>query len=88
MKLISYWFEFESIDETNCPFVLRKGCGVTAYDYNDAISLLHEKIFIGDTMPAIKKIIESIEVSELDQNHVVPNMGIIIARGIWFPLGY
>jgi hypothetical protein len=24
----------------------------------------------------------------LDQKHVVPNMGNIFIRGVWFPLGY
>jgi hypothetical protein len=29
------------------------------------------------------KEIESID--ELDQNHVVPNMGSMLCRGVWFP---
>ena len=27
-------------------------------------------------------------VDELDPNHVVPNMGNILKRGVWFPKGY
>ena len=41
-------------------------------------------------MPAIKNVIENIQFKDLDQNHVVPNMGPITERGIWYPnlLGY
>ncbi len=31
---------------------------------------------------------EDVDISRLDQNHVVPNIGIAAVRGIWFPLGY
>ncbi|MGT2501894.1 hypothetical protein ACVOMS_15690 [Bradyrhizobium guangxiense] len=24
-------------------------------------------------------------IDELDQNHVVPNMGMMLRRGVWFP---
>jgi len=28
------------------------------------------------------------DASELDQGHVVPNMGNWLRRGVWYPLGY
>jgi hypothetical protein len=28
------------------------------------------------------------DMRQLDQNHVVPNMGNWFERGVWFPLGY
>ena len=37
---------------------------------------------------AIREIREVNDVAELDQGHVIPNMGNMLKRGIWFPLGY
>ena len=31
---------------------------------------------------------EDIDVRALDPNHVLPNIGNVTSRGIWFPLGY
>ncbi len=59
--------------------------GVSAYSFDDAISLLKHKVFQKDEMPNAKKIIEGIKSEDLDQNHIIPNMGVITERGIWFP---
>ena len=64
------------------------GCGVTAYDYSDALKLLGERIFAGSQTPKIAEVIEDVDISTLDQNHVIPNMEVPAARGIWFPKGY
>jgi hypothetical protein len=60
---------------------------VTAYSYEDALSLLKEKVFEG-TEPPIIDVVPDVDISELDQNHVIPNMGVPVWRGVWFPLGY
>ena len=39
-------------------------------------------------MPIIKRMIENVDIRELDQGHVVPNMKPPNWRGVWFPLGY
>lgn len=39
-------------------------------------------------MPEVIECIEDVNVNDLDQSHVLPNMGNIVERGIWFPLGY
>ena len=39
-------------------------------------------------MPAIKDMVEDVDVSTLDANHVLPNMGITLKRGVWFPQGF
>jgi hypothetical protein len=31
------------------------------------------------------KIIEGVRVADLDQKHIVPNIGPIIVRGVWYP---
>jgi len=79
-----YWFTFP---RSSGPTALNVGCGVTAYNYNDAVSLLRERVF-GGNEPDVVDFKENVDVSKLDKSHVVPNMGPVIARGIWFPLGY
>jgi hypothetical protein len=31
------------------------------------------------------EVIEDIDVRDLDQNHVIPNMGVASRQGMWFP---
>lgn len=80
-----YWFTFSSIEPYN---PLRLGCGVTAYSYEDAISILLQTVFVGQNEPQIDKVVEDIDVSTLDQKHVIPNMDPPVWRGVWFPKGY
>lgn len=63
--------------------------GVTARDWDDATLLLNQA---GGTIldrPIDATMVESWKelqrADELDQNHVVPNMGVILRRGVWFP---
>ena len=85
MALKRYWFTLERLDD---PHPLNLGWGVTAYNYTDATALLHERVFTGRDLPAIVGCIEDVDVSTLDQKHVVPNIGSVSIRGIWFPQGY
>lgn len=80
--------EFELSIEDNSPLGVRMGCGVTAYDLYDAIGLVKSHIFHSEECPLTKKIIQDVDIATLDTNHVVPNMGSVLKRGIWFPLGY
>ena len=82
-----FWFEFDISIEDAPPVGTLIGCGVTAYNYDDAIQILTEKIFT-DEIPTIISTKENIDVSTLDSNHVQPNIGDPSVRGIWFPLGY
>ena len=65
------------------------GYGVTATDRNDAIALLARVSSTGLKEPVDATMIDSWreinDIAELDQNHVVPNMGNLLRRGIWFP---
>jgi hypothetical protein len=79
-----FWFKFSSLPLSS----VNLGCGVTAYDYNDALKLLRDKIFIEREIPNIAEVIEDVDVSTLDKNHVIPNMEAPVIRGIWFPKGY
>ena len=83
--LRKYWFEFEKLPK---PTAINLGCGVTAYDGEDAIRLLQEFVFGPNGPPPIVKRVEDVELSTLDPNHVLPNLGDVNRRGIWFPQGY
>ncbi|HEX2581552.1 MAG TPA: hypothetical protein VHL08_06195 [Dongiaceae bacterium] len=85
MMLKRYWFQFEALPR---PTALNLGCGVTAFDYDDAIYLLCERVFGQNGPPPIIKCIENIDFSALEKGHVLPNIGQPDARGIWFPQGY
>lgn len=80
-----FWFEFE---HCNYPTVFNIGCGVTAYDYDDAVNILKERMFSGQVLPTITRVIPDVDVRELDQGHVIPNMGLVTQRGVWFPLSF
>ena len=73
--LIPYWIE--------C--VDAPGVGITASSEADALKLLAEA-FGGER--DVEHIAVLRNASELDQNHVVPNMGNWLKRGVWYPLGY
>ena len=61
------------------------GFGVTAWSLEDAIQLLGtEGIDILENLGQFQ-IRENVTFAELDQNHVVPNMGPMVMRGVWFP---
>jgi hypothetical protein len=40
------------------PFGVVVGCGITAFNYADAISILQEKVFKGDKIPEREEEIE------------------------------
>jgi hypothetical protein len=86
MKILKrYWFTFE---RSTSPTPLNLGCGVTAHSYDDALALLRERVFCGKAMPHISGYIEDVDVSTLDPKHVLPNIGLVVSRGIWFPHGF
>ena len=60
------------------------GIGVTAFSIEDAYSLLDERGYAFHRSGPVE-VHEGVTVAELDQNHVVPNMGPLVFRGIWYP---
>jgi hypothetical protein len=84
--LIRYWFEFGlTLNDPHPPGFLL-GCGVTAVDYSDALSLIRAYIGTEHALPPIRRAVDGVDVSTLDDGHVLPNMGIPAWRGVWFPL--
>jgi hypothetical protein len=89
MNVIRYWFEFEFNHFTELPIDLALGCGITAFNYDDAIDMLTNQVFKGRLVAPIKKVIENVDVSTLDAGHVLPNMPVpTTVRGIWYPSWY
>lgn len=80
-----FWFKFVNPPEFS-PLAL--GCGVTAYDYADASNILKTRVFGEKPVLMIESVIEDIDIQTLDSNDVIPNMGVVVNRGVWFPLGY
>lgn len=84
MQLTRFWFEFNLIDHN----ALGLGCGVTAWNYDDAVNILKQQVFKTDSQLSIKRFAEGIGVSTLDKGHIIPNMLPTNFRGVWFPMGY
>lgn len=78
--LETYWFSFPK--DPHLPM----GIGVTAYSESDANMLLcvHgiDEWFVGAKEVSVCK---GVRIQDLDQGHVVPNIGPMQFRGVWYP---
>jgi hypothetical protein len=70
-----YWFK------TREPL----GFGVTTYSLDDAKRLVDDAARSLRMNYEVLEIIEDVDVTMLDQNHVRPNMGAVNFRGVWYP---
>lgn len=59
--------------------------GVTSYNLADAIRIISLERDVYRMEPDFEGIACDITLRDIDENHVVPNMGSIVNRGIWFP---
>jgi hypothetical protein len=84
----AYWIRFDLRLSDQHPIGVLSGVGVTAHDRQDALALVKELVFGDQDLPIVLEVQEGIDISKLDQKHVVPNMGNPLKRGVWFPLGY
>ena len=80
-----FWFKFEKLPR---PTIINLGVGVSAYNYDDAIVLLRERMFGPNGPPVIEECLENVKMEDLEKNHVLPNIGNHLIRGVWFPQGY
>ena len=90
MKLKRFWFEF-NFPNPNIPNWVMLGCGVTAWNYDDALNIIKEKVSIDHSVPSIKKFIEDVDVTTLEKDHVLPNLSALSTpniRGVWYPIGF
>jgi hypothetical protein len=74
-----FWFKTRpSVD----PTPLNMGIGVTAACEADARLLVREHF--GDEV-AVEGVMVIADMTEIDQNHVAPNTGNHMVRGVWWP---
>lgn len=83
-----FWFTFEATDENEVPMEIRLGCGITAFSKEQAMKLLSKAFFQGSDLMPVASCIGNVDVSKLDENHILPNIGSPSLPGIWYPLGY
>jgi len=76
-----YWLTFRSVGH---PHPINLGCGVTALDLNDAL-LLIRAAFPDLVLGSPLTVIDGIDVSTLDAGHIIPNLGNVLERGVWWP---
>jgi hypothetical protein len=81
--LVRFWVRFRGTPDEVWPCIL--GCGVTAYSLDDAMLLIKKTVYPDRPVPSIDSIIEGIDVSSLDANHVLPNIGVPARLGVWYP---
>ena len=84
-ELHQFWFKFERLPTATA---INLGCGVTAYSREDAVALLRERVFGANGPPPVLEIVDDVTAATLDPKHVLPNIGNLAERGIWFPQGY
>ena len=82
-----YWFEFDFSDDglTRFGYLTPTGCGITAYDYANALRIMRVFILRGNSLPRFSRIIENVDVSTIEDMNVVPNLGVPVWRGVWYP---
>lgn len=75
--LTAFWIEDDAAEWSG------RRLGVTAYSLDDALALLAEAGHRVDLDSAAVR--SDVTSDDLDPNHVVPNMGVIVRRGVWYP---
>ena len=81
--LTRYWFEFVGGGQAT---TLSLGCGITAYNLDDARRMLRRELFPLYGGRALVRVIEGVEVASLDETQVRPWLGNPAIRGVWFPV--
>jgi hypothetical protein len=74
-NLHRYWFAIPGM----------AGIGVTAYSLADAESLARDACAGLGAIFEPTNVVEDVDVRDLDQNHIVPNIGPVNFRGVWYP---
>jgi hypothetical protein len=85
-SLVRFWFEFETTASWRAAG--RPWVGVTALDAQDAREIVQHAVFGGDPLPPVEKLIEDVDISDLDPKHVLNQMAPPNLRGVWYPRGY
>jgi len=87
--MINYWFEFDRNYPSTYSYLLHFGIGVTALSKEHAMYIMRKVVFENDEIPRITKCIEGIRYTDLEQNHLAPNLGGPMGLiGVWYPCGF
>ena len=83
-----YWFEFDfpSPRLSHYGYIPLYGCcGITAFDYKDALKIMRRFILREDETPIFKRVVENFDVSTIEEENIRLNLGVPIWRGVWYP---
>jgi hypothetical protein len=83
-----YWFEFDFPKPrlSHDAYIPACGCcGITAFDYNDALIIMRRFMLLENEKPIFSRVIENIDVSTIEDMHIIPNLGVPVWRGVWYP---
>jgi hypothetical protein len=81
-----YWFIVYPQDKYGV-----RNIGVTAYTLTEARQIINNTFAklnwmqISEVEIENAEVIENINIELLDTNHVIPNMGVVTFKGVWFP---
>ncbi len=84
-ELKTFWITFPK--DSNLPF----GLGVTAISEADAFELAEKQGITWHKDASEIHIQKNVKISDLDQSNIVPNIGPLQFRGVWYPcqnIGY
>ena len=85
-KLGCYWISFPQ--DSHLPL----GIGVTAFSEEDAFHLIEEQGIDAWYECAVEiKVEHGVRIQDLDEKNIVPNIGPMQLRGVWYParnIGY
>lgn len=76
-----FWFKFVVGPASATPLE----CGVTAYTFDDAVSILKGTLFAQGDMPEIGEVVD---IRSLDRAQIRSNMESPLWRGVWYPKGH
>ena len=80
-----YWIDFDTSTDPHGAMSFGLGCGVTAHDEVEALALLGKTVGRMAALPPVARVTEDVDVSRLDPNHVLPNIGDPTRLGVWYP---
>jgi hypothetical protein len=86
--LIRFWIEFDYGTPPSGLGPWDPGpswVGVTGFDYEDALQIVRAEYFADGQMPAVKSVVEDVDVSKIDELRAYPYYSVPVWRGIWYP---
>ncbi len=83
-----YWFEFEFPKPRlshDAYIPACGGCGITAFDYDDALNIMRLFMLLENETPIFSRIVENVDISTIEDENILFNLGVPIWRGVWYP---